>query len=152
MTSFPEENHDLFNQGKSTGSGLFDLGDEASDGHGSACLDDFDPGFSNVPPGSRFDPDESVAGSSGASWETLHVFDVVAFNGHLDRAWHTLDPPSIMKFPWECGIWNDISGYCDRASLVVAPKLVRPPIVQWPDLAPAQQPVEKSRRREPVPQ
>ena len=40
MASFPEENHDLFNQGKSTGSGLFDLGDEASDGHGSACLDE----------------------------------------------------------------------------------------------------------------
>ena len=103
MTSFPEEDHDLFNQGKSTGSGLFGLGDEASDGHGSACLDDFGAGFSDVPPESRFYPDGPVAGSSGASWAALHVFDVDAFNGHFGQSMAYLG--STVNTEISVGVW-----------------------------------------------
>ena len=68
------------------------------------------------------------------------------FHGHLDRAWHSLEPPQPFKFPWEVGMWNEIFGACDRASSAVMPKLVRPAVVALPDPAPVSTPVEKSRR------
>ena len=148
MAFFQKEDHDLFNQGKSTGSGLF--GDEASEGHRVAFLDETGHGFSDLSPGSPFDPDAAVVSSSGQSSEALQVLDVETFSRHLDRAWHSLEQPSTLKFPWEQGIWNEIFGPCDRASSAVVPKLVRPKVVPVPNSAPVLHPVEKSRRLAPV--
>ena len=142
--------NDLLYQGKSTGSGLF--GDEVSDGHCLAFLEETGHGFSDLSPESRFDPDAAVVNSSVLSSEALQVLDVETFNCHLDRAWHSLEPQSTLKFPWEQGIWNEIFGPCDRASSAVVPKLFRPKVVPLPDSAPVLPPVEKSRRLEPVPQ
>ena len=149
MASFPEEDHDLFYQGNSTGSGV--LCDEASEGHCSAFLDEIGHGCSNFSPGSLFDPDGAAVDASGVLVETLQVFDVETYHDHLDRAWHSLEPQSALKFPWESGIWNEIFGDGDRASSAVVPKLFRPNVVPLPDLTPVQPPVGKARRLEPVP-
>ena len=80
----------------------------------------------------------------------MHIFDVESYHDNLDRAWHSLEPQSTLKFPWECGIWNDIFGAGDRASSAVVPKMVRPNVVPLPDPMPVQPPERKSRRLEPV--
>ena len=148
MTSFPEEEHDLFNQGKFSGSGLF--GDVASEGLCSAFLDGMGQGCSDFSPGSPFDSDEKAVETSGGLVDVLHIFDLETYHDHLDRAWHSLEPESVLKFPWECGIWNDIFGAGDRASSAVVPKMVRPSVVPLPDIEPVQPPERKSRRLQPV--
>ena len=74
--------NDLLYQGKSTGSGLF--GDEVSDGHCLAFLEETGHGFSDLSPESRFDPDAAVVNSSVLSSEALQVLDVETFNCHLE--------------------------------------------------------------------
>ena len=72
MASFPEENHDLFNQGNSTGSGLF--GDVASEGQCSAFLDGIGQGCFDFSPGSPFDPDGQAVDASGVSVDAYAYF------------------------------------------------------------------------------
>lgn len=144
MASLSGMDLDLFYHGKSTGSGPFDL--EASEGNGSELLDVNGLAFSDCAPESPLGPDRAVFLPASATLEELQVFDVETFHGHLDRAWHSLEPPQPFKFPWEVGMWNEIFGACDRASSAVMPKLVRPAVVALPDPGPVSKPVEKSRR------
>ena len=57
MASLSGMDLDLFYQGKSTGSGLFDL--EASEGNGSELLDENGLAFSDCAPESPLDPDRA---------------------------------------------------------------------------------------------
>ena len=135
---------DLVYQGKSTGSGFLDL--EAPEGNASQVLDESGPAFSDCASESPLDPDRAAFLPASATLEELQGFDVETFHGHLDRAWHALEPPQPFQFPWEVGRWNEIFGTCDCASTAVAPKLVRPAMVVLPDPAPWPPPVEKFRR------
>jgi len=83
---------------------------------------------------------------SGLAVDSIYIFDVETFHGHLDRAWHTLEPAASLKFPWETGIWCEIFGNTDRSSHVSSPALVRPGVVPLPDHEPVAQPAVKSRR------
>lgn len=135
---------DLVSQGKSTGSDFFDL--EAPEGDASQVLDESGLAFSDCASESPLDPDRAAFLSASAILEELQGFDVETFHGHLDRAWHALEPPQPFQFPWEVGMGNEIFGTCDGASTVVEPKLVRPAMVVLPDPAPWPPTVEKFRR------
>lgn len=131
---------DLFHQGSSTGSGLF--GDCHLDG---LCDEPRVEPFSCESDG-QFAAGDASMDFSGLAVDSIYIFDVETFHGHLDRAWHTLEPAASLKFPWETGIWCEIFGNTDRSSHVSSPALVRPGVVPLPDHEPVAQPAVKSRR------
>ena len=131
---------DLFHQGSSTGSGLF--GDCHLDG---LCDEPRVEPFSCESDG-QFAAGDASMDFSGLAVDSIYIFDVETFHGHLDRAWHTLEPAASLKFPWETGIWCEIFGNTDRSSHVSSPALVRPGVVPLPDHEPVTQPAVKSRR------
>ena len=138
--SMTEFSPDLFHQGNSTGSGLFGDWhlDVLADG---SRVEPFDSGSD-----CHFDTGDGPVDASVFAVDSIYIFDVDTFHGHLDRAWHTLEPAVSLKFPWESGIWGEIFGNADRTSHVARPALVRPGVVPLPDNEIVAPPAFKSRR------
>ena len=76
----------------------------------------------------------------------MFCFDTDCFHSFLDRAWHSLEPKSAVKLPWESGIGEHFFGPANRAANVSVPKFVRPSVVPQPVSVPVLQPPLKSRR------
>ena len=110
LASMTDMSPDLFHQGNSTGSGLF----------GDCHLDGLCDGPRVEPFGGesdcQFATGDVSMDFSGLAVDSIYIFDVETFHGHLDRAWHTLEPAASLKFPWETGIWCEIFGNTDRSS------------------------------------
>lgn len=145
MASSHSAGPDLFHQGKSAGSEFLDADIFGSD-HFEGFVDEQNAQAAGSGSKNHLSLDRTHVEFAGSNMDCLHVFDTDCFHGFLDRAWHSLEPKSAIKLPWESGIWEHIFGPANRATNVSVPKFVRPSVVPQPVSVPVQQPPLKSRR------
>ena len=144
MTEAAVSSPDLFPVGDFAGSG-FDDG-HFFDGQSGPYLDDPFGCASETFVDGMDDWDKVSVNFAGSVLDGLHVFSPGEYQTTLDRAWHSLEPQSQLKLPWESGVWKHIFENTERSSGLTLPVLSRPAVAPLPDVLPVQYPAAKSRR------